>query len=95
MNRIVIAALACGLSLGATTPVLAQGSGKIPITEDLRRLARSDQRLYEAGFVRRRPPPRLGDPAGVVGFNGPPGIIGESVGSYGPLPPGAAGNEDW
>ena len=35
-----------------------------------------------------------GDPSGVVGFSGPPGFYGDSVGSFSPLPPGSPATLD-
>lgn len=35
-----------------------------------------------------------GDPSGVVGFSGPPGIYGDSVNSFSPLPPGSPATRD-
>lgn len=95
MTRVLAIVCVAALGLGAVTDVFAQSSRRIPIENDLWRLDQSDRRLYEHGFVRRPPHRRLGDPSGVVGYTGPPGIIGESVGSYGAYPPGHPGNEDW
>jgi hypothetical protein len=85
-----------GLLAATVTGALAQSGGKIPIEQDLRR-ERADQRQQQ--FERRKDPPLEfyvppTNRTGVVGFDGPPGIVGDSVNSYGPLPPGASGNED-
>jgi hypothetical protein len=81
-------------TLGAAGPAAAQTREKIPVEQDLQREEQAD------AFVEGRPPRPIGetrglpvqsDPSGVAGFNGPPGGIGDSVGSYGALPQGAAG----
>ncbi|MGY2050430.1 hypothetical protein [Methylobacterium sp. JK268] len=76
----------------------------VAVTDDLRRLDRLDARLIRNGFIpvsrlERRPLPSspyypARDPSGVVGFSGPPGIIGDSVGSLSPLPPGSPASLD-
>jgi hypothetical protein len=73
----------------------------VPIEHDLRRLDRLDSRLIRNGFIpvsRLEGPsgryPIARDPSGVTGFSGPPGIIGDSVNSLSPLPPGSPANLD-
>ena len=95
MTRPALSALLVLASvLGAAAPVAAQHREKIPVEQDMQREEAVD------AFVEGRPPRPLGesrglpvqsDPSGVAGFNGPPGGIGDSVGSYGALPQGAAG----
>lgn len=84
MTRMIMLLVALGAAGGA----LAEGARPIPIQHDLRRMRQLEP-----------PPPRepvaaQSDPTGVAGFSGPPGIYGDSVGSYAPLPPGASGNEE-
>ena len=75
-------------------PAFAQGSGKVPVAQDLRRLDRIERRLDETGSTAPAPPPaRVRDPSGVPGFSGPPGADGDSVNSYGPLPQGISGGD--
>jgi hypothetical protein len=89
--------LAAGLIALSAAGASAQPSGKIPIEQDLRR-ERVDQYRQQVEERRREPPIEFYSPptnrTGVPGFDGPPGIVGDSVNSYGPLPPGASGNED-
>lgn len=95
MTRPALSALALlAFALGAASPAAAQQRGKIPIEQDMQREEAVD------AFVEGRPPRPIGesrglpvqsDPSGVAGFNGPPGGIGDGVGSYGALPQGAAG----
>lgn len=98
MTRTILTALVLGLNLGLTTAALAQGGAqegrKIPIERDLRDLERSDRRLGIEPNRTAEPNVTPANPSGVAGFNGPPGIYGDSVGNVGPLPPGAAGNEE-
>lgn len=95
MRRIIATVMMAGLAVNMASGAMAQASHKIPIEHDLRRWDATERRID----ARRAPPFDLSgppvDPGNVPGFNGPPGIVGESVGSYGPLPPGAAGNEEW
>ena len=102
MNRFAATLLVAGSGLGASTAAMAQRVdqhfGKIPIERDLRRWDRVEERTETTGSVQRYQPYvtyRRNGPSGVAGFDGPPGIVGDSVGSYGSLPPGAPGNEDW
>lgn len=87
--------LAAGL--GLATAASAQGTApegrKIPIERDLRTLERNDRRLGIDPNRTAEPNVTPANPSGVAGFNGPPGIYGDSVGNVGPLPPGAAGND--
>lgn len=102
LAAILILSTICSASI---TAVDARDGRHVPIQHDLRRLDRVDARLirngyipvsriealeargYSPGFVAR-------DPSGVVGFSGPPGIIGDSVNSLSPLPPGSPANLD-
>lgn len=95
MVRMIRLMVVAGLSFGVATGALAQASRKIPIEHDLRRWDATEQRIDALRGPRYDLSGPPVDPGGVPGFNGPPGIVGESVGSYGPLPPGAAGNEEW
>lgn len=81
--------------LGAGIATAARGQeAKIPIERDLQRSQQIDRRLGIPEPSRRGSSSVTPDnPTGVAGFNGPPGTVGDSVNSYGPLPPGAAGNE--
>lgn len=93
MNRMISTAVLVAATVAAAG-AFAQGAGKIPVEQDLRRLDRIEQRIEErTGLPVADPYSRPVDPGGVPGFNGPPGIIGDSVNSYGPLPQGAAGND--
>lgn len=96
MTRIGASLFWAVLMAAAASGAAAQNSGKIPIEQDLRR-ERADQ--YRQDLERKRQPPiefyvPPTNRTGVPGFDGPPGIVGDSVNSYGPLPPGASGNED-
>lgn len=96
MTRIGATLVWAGLLAITATGALAQSGGKIPIEQDLRR-ERAYQNRQDA--ERRKDPPMEfytspTNRTGVTGFDGPPGIVGDSVNSYGPLPPGASGNED-
>ena len=100
MSRIHTATLLLlsSLATGTATIAAAQGPSQIPVGEDLRRLDRTEQRI-ESGPDRRRSVPldrnvSPTNPSGVPGFDGPPGTVGDSVGSYGALPPGASGNDN-
>ncbi|ACA15274.1 hypothetical protein M446_0714 [Methylobacterium sp. 4-46] len=79
-------------------PGASRSARWVPVRHDLRRLDRLDARLIRHGFVPvSRVPPRRGparDPSGVTGFSGPPGIIGDSVNSLAPLPPGSPASLD-
>ena len=89
-SAVAAAIIALGLGAGAAS---AQSSRKIPIQQDLQR--DYERRAEETGSIRHAPEHVQSDPTGVAGFSGPPGIYGDSVGGYGPLPPGAPGNESW
>ncbi|MFE1600400.1 hypothetical protein [Methylobacterium sp. ID0610] len=90
----------------ASAPVVQAGEmRRVPIEHDLDRLDRVDARLMRNGFIpvsRMEELERRGygrgyatrDPSGVVGFSGPPGIIGDSVNSLSPLPPGSPASLD-
>lgn len=100
MPRLLLSVGLVGLSLSATQPVSAQGSGTVPIREDLRRNDINKERLEMlgrpvegTGSVTKLPAGAQSDPSGVAGFNGPPGAIGDSVNSYGALPQGATGSD--
>ena len=56
--------------------------------------ARSERRVapYEFGGSYAYGYRAHGDPSGVVGFSGPPGIYGDSVAGFSPLPPGSPAN---
>ena len=100
MRRLLATLFAASLGIGSVSGAMAQSSdrhfGKVPIEHDLRRWDRVEERTETTGAVGAYQPYityRRNGPSGVAGFDGPPGIVGDSVGSYGPLPPGAAGNE--
>lgn len=73
------------------TEVCAQSGGTVPVTEDLRRREQVEEAIDPRVAPRSPSAPVQSDPSGVAGFNGPPGGVGDSVGSYGALPQGAAG----
>lgn len=92
--RLLIVVLLLAASGLATPEAHAQGSGTIPIEQDLRRWDRVERRIEE------REGPQLSDPyagpvnpGGVPGFYGPPGTVGDSVNSYDPLPQGITGSD--
>ena len=95
MTRTLEAALVVAFGLGLAGAAAAQGSGKVPVTRDLQRLEESDRRLGidrdHPGF---EPNVRPWNPAGIVGYAGPPwGTYGDTVTNTGPLPPGNPLNE--
>lgn len=99
MTRRVFAGCLVGASLALASHAVAQEVGKVPITRDLQRNEINKERLEMLGRpVEGEPPTRLppgaqSDPSGVAGFNGPPGTVGDSVGSYGALPQGISGSD--
>ena len=93
MTRTILTTLLLGFALGLATAASAQETRKIPVERDLRELERSDRRLGVEPGGNTAPNVTPANPSGVAGFNGPPGIYGDSVGNVGPLPPGAAGND--
>lgn len=85
-------------ALGRAPPAAAQAGparagGKIPVERDLRDLERSDRALGIGQGPGFDPNVTPHNPSGVPGFSGPPGIIGDTVGNSGPLPPGGPGND--
>lgn len=97
--------LAAGGALGAGEAA-AQSSRTIPVEHDLRRFERLEDRIESRGTGSLGPysapysgpyVPGTGAAApDVPGFDGPPGILRDSVGNSGPLPPGSpvnSGNE--
>jgi hypothetical protein len=96
-RTLAILALAAATAVSAPLAAKERGgrAGAVPIEHDLRNLAESDRRLGidrdAPGF---EPNVRPWNPAGVVGYSGPPwGTYGDSVGNTGPLPPGNPLNE--
>ena len=85
--------LAAALLAGAATQAVAQTSGPVPVARDVQRERTESRQLDRRPSVVDRNVVTPGNPGGVAGFDGPPGIVGDSVGSYGPLPPGGPGNE--
>ena len=94
MERIA-AVVGIGLALGLAGPAASQG--KVPVEKDLRRFEGVERRIEaDRADAPAARPSLVGSPAnpsGVPGFQGGPGAVGSSVGSYAPLPPGAPGNE--
>ena len=103
--------LALALIVLGSCGALAQGTRRVPVERDFDRYQRLEDRLerngtgsvggYDDGYYgygRRSALPGSGVAAPrVPGFDGPPGgILRDSVGNSGPLPPGSpvnAGNE--
>jgi hypothetical protein len=92
-GRLIATALLVTFGVGAGTAAFGQTRYGIPVERDLHRDI--ERRSEVTGSIRHAPQHVQSDPTGVAGFSGPPGIYGDSVGSYGPLPPGAPGNEGW
>ena len=95
MKRLAASTLLLALGLGTAGLGSAQDRGRVPVVEDLQRREAVDARIEgrpqrPVGIGTGNLPPQS-DPSGVAGFNGPPGGIGDSVGSYGALPQGATG----
>ena len=93
MTRITATGLLAALGwMAAATGAIAQSGGKIPVEADLRRAERIEDRIdSRRPDLPANPNYRTSDPGGVVGFSGPPGIVGDSVNSFDPLPQGATG----
>lgn len=90
MKTAIIATL---LAVGTLLPTFALAQGTVPVTEDLRRRERVEEAIDPRVAPRSSgaQAPVQSDPSGVAGFSGPPGGVGDSVGSYGALPQGATG----
>ena len=86
--------LAAAFFLVSASVTGAFAQGQIPVEQDLRRFDRIERRIEERGGPPASVPEGAGvNPSGVVGFDGPPGTVGDSVNSYGALPQGITGSD--
>jgi hypothetical protein len=94
MKAMLAAALLGAFCIDAGSALLAQGADDVPVQRDLRRERRLERRLQDSQPPAFDPNVTPDNPDGVVGFDGPPGLIDDDVEESGPMAPGSPADID-